>query len=459
MTQLHIENFSQWFKLVHMKILFVVILFSLSSVWAGRPDGAFSFKENTCVCRNEKPVSKGDCADVCRGKNTKGADVLFADFSVGSVLANSSLKNVKNWCYKYLVGDLSFPKCVVEVTDSQGKKSQLSSFSFPKNNSIQFDVSSLEDDQEYWFRMVETTSKATSIPYDLYIFDPIGYPLKTSSLSQYSCYPRESKDLRVNFYFGAHAPNALKGTETIVCHDVAKYGEKDSEQFPRLDLHSPTSALWKSQNFLFFDNNGDGVLDINELVIKMVKDNGGVIKNNIRLFGVLSGPGTKEQNFEAGNSEFDRLGFIMSYWVDTKTFHSFCPSESDYATGAPLFKAMKDILAKGTEGIYLADRSESENRTHLFVRESDLRAVWFYNNNGVPTKPTEDQVQFQTMYFYHPFNKENPLVKQPHQKVYRVRAASEVTTVLTTLQAFTPNTGEMISYPSHDRKLGCVPKL
>jgi hypothetical protein len=442
-----------------MKILFVVLLFSLSSVWAGRPDMAFSFKENTCVCRNDKAVSKGDCANVCRGKNTKGADVLFADFSVSSVLANSSLKNVKNWCYKYIFGDLSFPKCVVEVTDADGNKSQLSSFSFPGNNSLSVDVSSLDDDQNYWFRLVETSSGANSIPYELYIFDPIGYPLKTSNLSQYSCYPREAKDLRVNFYFGPHAPSALKGNETIVCHDAAKYGEHDGANIPRLGLLSPVASLWNSNNSLFFDSNGDGVLDINEVVVKMVEENGGEIKKNLRLFGVLSGPGTKEQNLEAGNAEYDRLGFLMSYWVDTKTFHSFCPSEKDYASGAPLYKAMKSILSKGTEGIYLADRSESEVRSHLFIRESDLRAVWFYNNNGVPTRPSEDQVQFQTIYFYHPLNKENPLEKQPHQKMFRVRAASEITTTMTTLQAFTPNTGEMISYPSHDRKLGCIPKF
>ncbi len=442
-----------------MKILFVVLLFSLSSVWAGRPDGAFSFNENTCVCRNDKPVSKGDCANVCRGKDTKGEDILFGDFSVGSVLANSSLKHVKNWCYKYLIGDLSFPKCIVEVTDSEGNKSRLSGFNFPKNNSIAINVSSLDDDQAYWFRLVETSSEATSIPHELYIFDPIGYPLKTSSLSQYSCYPREAKDLRVNFYFGAHAPKSLKGTESIVCHDVAKYGEKDGPQIPRLDLLNPVAPLWSTNNFLFFDNNGDGVLDVNEVVIKKVNENGGEIKNNIRLFGVLSGPGSKDQNIEAGNADYDRLGFVMSYWVDTKTFHSFCPSEKEYSSGAPLYKSMKEIIGKGTEGIYLADRSESEHRSHLFIRESDLRAVWFYNKNGVPTKPTEEQVQFQTIYFYHPLNKENPLVKQPHQKTFRVRSASELPAGVTTLQAFTPNTGEMISYPSHDRKLGCIPKL
>lgn len=441
-----------------MKILFAFLL-CLSSVWAARPDGAFTFKENTCVCRNSLPVSKGDCADVCRGKNTKGADVLFADFSVGSVLANSSLKHVKNWCYKYLIGDTSFPKCTVEVIDASGKKSYLPNFNFPKNNSLTVDVSSLEDDQSYWFRLVETTSKAASIPYEVYVFDPVGYPLKTISLSQYSCYPRAAKDQRVNFYFGLMFPQALSGNETIVCHDVVKYGEKDDQTFPRLDLLNPVAGLWNSQNYLFFDNNGDGVLDINELVIKKMKEAGGEARNNLRMFGVISAPDTKDNNYEAGNTSFNHLGFVMSYWVDTTSFQSFCPDEDDYATGKPAFKAMKEILGKGTEGIYAADRSENETKSFMLIRETDLRSVWFYINNGVPTKPTEEQVQFQTVYFYYPLNRANPYVKAPHQKLYRVRSNSELNANLTTLQAFTATTGEMISYPSHDRKIGCVPKL
>lgn len=441
-----------------MKFILMLVL-TLTSTWAARPDAAFSFKENTCVCRNTLPVSRGDCADVCRGKNTKGADVLFADFSVSSVLANSSLKHVKNWCYKYIFGDTSFPKCAVEVTDPAGVKSYLTSFSFPKNNSLSVDVSSLEDDKDYWFRLVETTSKASSIPYEVYLFDPIGYPLKTTTLSQYSCYPREAKDQRVNFFFGARAPSALKGTENIVCHDADKFGEKDDATFPRLDLLNPVSGLWNSQNYLFFDNNGDGVLDINELVIKKMKEAGAEVKNKLRMFGVLSGPGTRESNSEAGNSAFDKLGFVMSYWVDTTSFHSYCPDEEDYASGKPVFKAMNEILGKGTEGIYVADRSENETKSYLLIRESELRPVWFYINNGTPTKPTEDQLRLQTVYFYYPLNRENPYVKAPNQKLYRVRSAQELSANLTSLQAFASATGEMTSFPSHDRKIACVPKL
>jgi hypothetical protein len=401
----------------------------------------------------------GDCSNICRGKDTKGVDTLFAEFDVGPVLASSKLKNVKNWCYKYVIGDLWFPKCIVEAEDADGKTTQLTKFSFTNPNSMNVDVSSLEDDQTYVFRLVETSSKMQSLPYNLHIFDPVGIPLKPSTVSQYSCYPHDSKDLRLNFFFGKTKPVALTGTESIVCHDVEKYGLADSDKFPRLDLISPVTSLWNPSNILFYDNDADGVLDVNELVASKILEAGGEVKSSLRLFGALSAPGTKVLNLEAGNNNYDRLGFVMSYWVDnTKNFASFCPSEADFATGTPVMKTMKEVLGKGTEGIYIADRSESEVRTYLFIRESDLRAVWFYNNNGTPAKPSEDQLQFQTIYFYHPLNKENPYVKGPNQKVYRVRAGSELPSNLTTLQAFTPNTVEMISYPSHDRKLGCIPK-
>lgn len=438
---------------------FILVLLAFTGVAeAARPDQAISWKESSCVCRDDKPVSKGDCVEVCRGKNSKGVDTLYAEFAVSSVLANSSLKNAKNWCYKFLMGDLAFPKCNLEATDSRGNKTILSNFSFPKDNALKVDVSTLPDDEDYSFQLVETTSKKTSLPHNIYIFDPVGIPLKTRELSQFACVPKMEKNLRTHFYYSSPwLPNALTGTESLVCHDVAKYGDNDSAEFPRLDLTN-IALLWNQSNFLFFDNDGDGVLDINELVIKKVKENSGTIKSSVRLFGILSSPSSRELNREAGNSNYDHLGFVMSYFVDGTTFRSSCPTEADFATGKPLMKVMQEIFARGTEGIYVADRSENEVRDYILIRESDLRPVWFYLNNGVATKPTEENVTFQTVYFHYPVNKENPYVKGPNQKTYRVRSVQE-TGNLTTLQAFMTSTGEMISYPAHDRKIGCVPKL
>lgn len=457
MTHMFIVKISPWFKLFFMKILLAFAVFSLSSSWAARPDQAFSFNDDTCVCRNEQAVSKGDCANVCRGKKTNGAEILYADFSVGSVLANSSLKNVKNWCYKYLMGESGFPKCVLEVIDDAGNKTVLPNFSFPKTNSIQADVTNLESDNRYWFRLVETTSGAKSIPHDVFIFDPVGIPLKQAKLEQYACVTVSSKTKSHYYFTPAYAPEpVVKGTD-LACHDVAKYGEQDAAVYPRLEL-TELGSLWNQSNFLFFDNNGDGVLDVNELFMKKVKDNGGSTKDNLRLFGILSAAGSREANIAAGNSNFERLGFVMSYWVSKTNFKSYCPNESNYASGSPEFKAIKEIVGTSTEGIYIADRSENEVRDYLFVRESDLKAVWYYMKNGVPTAPTEDNVQFQTVFFNYPFNKQTPYVKGPNQKTYRVRSAQEIGN-LTSLQAFMGETGEMISYPSHDKKLACVPKL
>jgi hypothetical protein len=462
MTHVLIENFSQWFKLVlkefPMKILALIFTLTTQYLWAARPDQAFSFKENTCVCRNDKPVSKGDCVNVCRGKNTKGSDVLFAEFSVSTVLANSSLKHAKNWCYKYLIGDSAFPKCVLEATDSQNNKVLLTNFSFPKNNTFTADVSSLSEDEAYWFRLIETTSKATSIPYDVYIFDPVGVPLKVSQLNQYTCLPKTNPDVRTHFYYTPrNAPEAVKPNSEFICHDVATYGEMDQAEFPRLENITGHSNLWNSANFLFFDNNGDGVLDVNEYYAKKVVEAGGSSKGNIRLFGLLSAPGTREINYAAGNFLFEHLGFVMSYWVDSVTFNSYCPGETQFESGKPQYKAIKDIVGVATEGIFVADRSENELRNYLLIRESDLKAVWFYMKNGVPTQPTESNAQFQTIYFHYPLNKVTPYVKAPNQKTYRLRSPQEIGN-LTTLRAFIGTTGEMISHPSHDRKIGCVPK-
>ena len=442
-----------------MKILVLILSLTTLSAWAARPDQAFSFKENTCVCRNDKPVSKGDCANVCAGKNTKGADVLFGEFSVSSVLANSSLKHAKNWCYKFMIGDSGFPKCVLEATDSQNNKTLLTNFSFPKNNTFTADVTSLDEDETYWFRLVETTSKTTSIPYDVYIFDPVGIPLKLSNFNQYTCLPKASPEVKSHFYYHPRfAPSAVRPVDGFICHDVVTHGPTDNELFPRLENIPGVANLWNQTNFLFYDNNGDGILDVNEYYAKKVVELGGTAKKNIRLFGLLSAPGTKEINFEAGNFSYDQLGFLMSYWVDTVTMYSYCPGEAQYADGKPQHKTIQNMVGVPTEGIYVADRSENELRDYLLLRESDLKAVWFYMKNGVLTKPTEADAQFQTIYFHYPLNKVTPFVKGPNQKTYRLRSAQEVGN-LTTLQAFIGTSGEMISHPSHDRKIGCVPKL
>lgn len=464
MTHVLIENFSQWFKLVlkefPMKILALIFTLTTLSAWAARPDQAFSFKDNTCVCRNDKPVSKGDCANVCRGKNTKGADVLYGEFSVGSVLANSSLKHAKNWCYKFLMGDSGFPKCVLEATNSIGEKTILTNFSFPKNNTFTADVTSLNEDDTYWFRLIETTSKSASIPYDVYIFDPVGVPLKITAINQYSCLPKAAPDVKTHFFYNPRlAPAAVRPVDDFICHDVAVNGPVDSDLFPRLENTPGVSSLWNQSNFLFFDNNGDGVLDVNEHYMKKVTEFGGSSKGNVRLFGILSAPGTKEINFEAGNFSYDQLGFLMSYWVDTESSISYCPGEAQYASAEPYFKAIKDIVGVATEGIYVADRSENELRDYLLIREADLKAVWFYMKNGVLTAPTESNAQFQIIYFHYPLNKVTPFVKGPNQKTYRLRSSQEMNTSLSNLQAFIGATGEMISHPSHDRKIGCVPKL
>ncbi|MES2527035.1 MAG: hypothetical protein V4598_08100 [Bdellovibrionota bacterium] len=442
-----------------MKILALLFTLTTLSAWAARPDQAFSFKDNTCVCRNDKPVSKGDCVDVCRGKNTKGADVLFADFSVSTVLANSSLKHAKNWCYKFLIGDSGFPKCVLEATDSVGKKTILTNFSFPKNNSFSADVTALEEDETYWFRLIETSSKATSIPYDVYIFDPIGVPLKISDVHQYTCLPKLNPEVKTHFYYTPRfAPSPVRPVDGFVCHDVVAYGPHDSEVIPRLENLPGATPLWNQSNFLFYDNNGDGVLDVNEHYMNKAVEFGGTTKGNVRLFGLLSGPGSKEANFEAGNFSYQQLGFLMSYWVDNVTFNSYCPGDTQYASGKAHYKAIKDTIGVATEGIYVADRSESERRDYLLIRESDLKSVWFYLKNGVATKPNETDAQFQIIYFHYPLNKVTPYVKGPNQKTYRLRSSQDVGN-LTNLQSFIGATGEMISHPSHDKKIGCVPKI
>jgi hypothetical protein len=149
---------------------------------------------------------------------------------------------------------------------------------------------------------------------------------------------------------------------------------------------------------------------------------------------------------------------------------------------------LRDIIGVDTEGLYIGEKSpeavtdSSGNVTtgyadYILVRESDLKQVWFYLKNGVPTIPTDDIVANVAVYFYYPLNKVSPFVKTSTQRVFRVRGSKEIFTgtnnnsnsgtnnnsnsgTVSSWDGSTSNSsGSVSTYPTHDRKIGCIPKF
>jgi hypothetical protein len=94
----------------------------------------------------------------------------------------------------------------------------------------------------------------------------------------------------------------------------------------------------------------------------------------------------------------------------------------------------------------------------LMIRETDLKQVWFYMKNGVPTVPTDSIVSSVPVFFYYPLNKSYPFIKASTQKIYQVKGADELNNA-TVAPGGSNASGISTNYPPHDRKIGCIPKF
>jgi hypothetical protein len=310
-------------------------------------------------------------------------------------------------------------------------------------------------------------------------------PLKNAPISQYSCIIRSfSQDTqtgdayyetayRVHFYYLPRLAPSKVDASNIFCHDIFKYGPADDETYPRLENIPGIFNLWDSTDPRFYDNNGNGYEDIYDLVVQKTKNYGGNILPGTKFFVKFSWPGSPTLNTDAGNSSTTSttqpIGYYMAPWIDQQNqYKSFCLNSSYYNSSNPLFQAFRDIIGVDTEGLYVGEKAaetiyNSQNqpvatgvKDYILIRETDLKQVWFYMNNGVPTAPTDANVANVAVYFHYPLNKTSPFIKGSTQKLYRVKGGNELAGGNT---SGTAPAGTGTSYPPHDRKIGCIPKF
>lgn len=464
-----------------------------------RPTDALKFKPDFCGCKDGKPVTFGNCSTFCADKNTSGTSILYASFNVTEAISLSGLENVAGFCTIPLTGDTANPKCLLEVKDEAGTKVNLDVTVTSQSNSIKVDISALSEDKTYIATLFEQNSKAKSDSIQ-FIKDSTQTSvellgtLKVAPISQFTCvirnYEKETAQSgavtywytagyrRHYYYLPRNAPDPLQGlSKEAFCHDVVTYGAKDDATFPRLENIPGIFNFWDTQDPRFYDNNGNGVLDINDVIVQKTKNFGGSIPSNSNFFAKFSGlqlvitdPNATSTSTTASQPA---LGYYMAPWIDTSTssYRSFCLTSTQYnsATNA-LYKAFRDVIGVDTEGIYIAEKGaqtiETSNGTnvttnpdYLLIRESDLKSVWFYVKNNVLTKPTEENVANVTTYFYYPLNKAAPFVKSSTQELYRIRSAAELTSASSVSSSTTTTSGSVGSFPPHDKKIGCIPKL
>lgn len=453
-----------------------------------RPDGAVKFKTDFCGCKDKVAITYGNCSSFCSDKDTKGAGILFVNFNVTeNISLNTKFQNLNGWCNNPLPTVEVNPRCELRAKDESGNELALDVTKGSKVNSLQVNIDRLLEDRAYVLTLVEISSgsKSDSVQTIRYSIDmPIALlgPLKNVPITQYTCLNRPIDEanstynaaFRVHFYFlPKMPPDPIPVGSEIVCHDWMKFGDIDDQLFPRLEQVAGVFNLWDNMDPRFYDNNNNRYEDVNDIIIQKAKNFGsGTIPPDTRFFEKFPVITTEAENEEAGStgSAAQSMGYYMYPWIDTTTFRSYCLNSTHYNSANPLFKAFRDVVGVDMEGLYVGTKATETIRNpqtneyvtspsdFILIRETDLKAVWFYFKNNVPTVPTDAIVSSVPVYFYYPPNPAAPFVKSDTQRRYQVKGAAELTGTTVKPGAQNP-TGVSSNVPPHDRKIGCVPKF
>jgi len=366
-------------------------------------------------------ISSTTCINFCSTRATNNNDLLFFNFTISDALISMGLNSVSDWC-TVPIGESTNPNCVLEVRSEGGTEPPIS-FEVPAGrNSFSANISVLAKDRTYILTLTELTTgvKSNSIqlrkPSDGAGNTPLG-PLMVQPVSRYTCINRRILEddnngdtffesavrLHFNFIEKFRPEPVPQFVSDVFCHDISRYGRRDSSAYPRLEETPGSYALWSWDDIRFFDIDQSGRRDVNEIIAKKAADYGTPFASVPNLFFELrmsSGPTINQVGNTA--SSVQALGFYMSYFNDVAAGNvAYCPKQVHYNSGDKPLKAIGDVLQVDTEGVYLGKREtmtfvndsgqvECLPQDILVVRESDMKKVWFFLHptTRLPTQPT-----------------------------------------------------------------------
>ena len=456
----------------------------LPGVGIKRPDGEVYIKSTFCSCLNGKNDLISNCAAFCATTDSS-EPTLFADANLGpNITLNQELGNLYNWCHAEIDDGLVSPSCELKAWDGENTIYLPVTLNQYKN-SFQANLQTLERNKTYVMNLVEKTSGAKSTAFQIRRVNPPpsssnnGYfdidslynlgPLQMLPISQYSCITRSGQTTdegsfynsaaRVHYYFPSiNAPAALApGSNFLICHDTQTYGENDSTAYPRLELNSHIFTFWSYNDIRFFDQNQNSKLDINDILETRLKEVYNV-ESEVNIFFEL--PWYNRPSGE--NDVAPKLGMVMQPWIDSSTGRTFCPTRDDYYGTIPIFKLLKDLVGVDTEAIYMSEREPQVLLTDegqyvaapsdvQLIREGLLKKVWFYFENGVPVRATEEMAKMRTIMYYHPIDVNYPFTKKANQSIYIVRSPQNIGKSI--------ETNSVQSLSPADKRFGCIPLL
>jgi len=443
-----------------------------------RPTGQIFVKKDACICLAGKSDTINDCAATCASKNDASAK-LYGSVTLGpDVELNKELGNLKNWCTAALTGeDLVNPSCTLEVFDGTSTQNLVMDDIPTGGNTFSVNVTTLAYETPYVATIVESQSGSNARSKSFQIYRkkaadtsevPVG-PLRIMPVGQYTCFTRAGSSdengnffnnaARLHYYFPADNTPPAMGPDKfpfLFCHDINRYGNFDSPEYPRLE-HIPSHfAVWDQTDLRFVDQNSNSRPDINEQLEERLRVEYN-ISRTINIFSLFSWPNRPEVD-TAPN-----VGFFMQPWIDGRTGRAFCPKQEQYNGNDPVFRLLKEAVGVDTEGIYLSEK-EPESLTDdqgnvvpapqdvLIIRENILKKIWFYIENGVKLVPDDITANTRTINFYWPPNTVTPLTRTADQKLYTVRAPDSIGKGGDTF-------GLTSTVRPPDKRFGCVPAL
>jgi hypothetical protein len=453
-----------------------------------RPTNAVKIENGFCACKDSLSISQGNCSAFCAGKPSADPKLYLTVSTTEDITQRDDIKTFHNWCTKEIPDPTTGeslelnPSCLIEVKDSDNNTGSLTIETISAgSNAVVVNIASLDEDKTYRIKIVETVSGAASSTVQIRKFstpitDPIGGALGTVPIQQYTCMnitiAEDGSNLfyedasRIHFYFNdENRPEPLSAIfANIHCHDINKYGKTPINN-PLLEESPGAYSLWNIWDPRFWDTDGDGEAQINQLLQQNVKDQGFTMDEPPRLFHKFqwyNGPDVSSASTSGSSSGASaapvlaELGYYMTPWIDQTTFKAYCPKRSHYYSSNQLFVAMRDLVGVDTEGLYIAKQEGSQD--FILIREAVLKEIWFYKVSGQHIEPTNDTVTGKQVQFYWPADPASPFIKKSHQSIYTVKKASEVGSdnVSTDQQN---STGTSSNYPPHDKRIGCIPAL
>ncbi|MBG59268.1 MAG: hypothetical protein CMJ16_02295 [Peredibacter sp.] len=455
-----------------------------------RPDGAVFLQSGFCGCRAGEAITLGaDCTSFCEGKN-HAEEFLYVDVTVNEEIETSSLVDLAGWCSKplsYINPETEEVEqiqeqaaCQAQVKDENGVTGALTMEQPTSGNTtLKIDIALLDPDKTYRLNIAEVQSGASSNTIQVRklsarITDPVGGPLATMPVNQYTCLNRTvsteegtgqaffDSAARSHYYFtNEDRPDPLPETySNIFCHDFLIYGTTPIND-PLLEETPGQFTVWSKWDPRFFDLDGTEngtTIEIHKILQQKIEDQGYTVDTPPSVFFPLeyyNGPPITNSDGQTSEPQQKQLGYYMLPYVDDTTFKAYCPTALHYNSENPLFSAMKEVVGHDTEGLYIA---KQENECdYILITETVLKKIWFYKENGTHFQPNDNTVAGKKVQFYWPADPDSPFIKKSHQRTYTVKRPDELSCDGTNVQ---DNANDATNtFPPHDKRIGCVPKI